>query len=222
MHVAQLPGLARERRAQTAAPRGLEHGVAGWYARVCLRRSSRITSDSVRRSTRRRPPRRLGHDEALDEHAVSGDTPSVRQAGFDDVHVRARDRRRRSRRARDRPPTPRSRGVKEAALGVEMMMDRRAGRRCSALQPLELAGEDDRVGAPVRVDEQDRARRRRERALDDRDHRRDAAAARERDDRHVARRAARRGRSGASPRSSTPGDERVVHPVRHAAAGRRA
>ena len=29
MHVAQLPGLARERRAQAAAARGLEHRVAG-------------------------------------------------------------------------------------------------------------------------------------------------------------------------------------------------
>ena len=76
-------------------------------------------------------------------------------------------------------------GIEEAALGVEVMVHREPAAERRA-QPLELVGEDDRVGAAVRVHQPDRARRRGERALDDRDHRRDAAAAGEGDDRNVA------------------------------------
>ena len=149
---------------------------------VCFRRSSRITSDRVE-DTSGGGADVARHDEPLDEHLRRSD-PQPREAGLHDVHVGTGPTEvevgvgaiARQRRA--------LRGIEEAALRVEVVMDREAFAGFRA-QPLERAGEDDRIGVAVRVDERDRSGGGRERALDDREDGRDAAAPCEGDDRGV-------------------------------------
>ncbi len=208
-----VPRLARERRAETAAARGFEHGVAGLIADGVFA-SLEPDHEFVRRRAACLDGYILGYDEAFDEHLARLDA-DPRQAGLDRVHVRtgtadievgvglvAGQRRALLR-------------VEEAALRIEVMMHRQpvAVRR---REPLELAGEDHRVPTAIRVHERDGSTRRRERALDDGDHRGDTAATRECDDRCVRRPQHEQARR-AHHLDRVARRERVVHPVRHSA-----
>ncbi len=158
----------------------------------------------------------VGRHEAFDEHLLGRDAERG-QAGLGDVHVRAGPAdvevgvRLLAGEGRARG------GVEEAVLGVEMMMDGEPPAGFVA-EAFELGGEDHALRVAVRVHEGDPAGGRRQRALDDRDHRGDTAAARERDDGHVG--VAQDEQAGRSQHvDGVARPERVVHPVRHAAAG---
>ena len=88
MHVAQLPDSHEYGGLQTAAPRGLEHRVAGVDTRArVLAPSSRITTDSAATATVD-GGRVLGDDEPFDED-LRGRDAERRESRLDGVHVRS-------------------------------------------------------------------------------------------------------------------------------------
>ena len=158
MHVAQLPA-SHENGGRRPPRRAVSSTVSpAWYAHRVL---PAVEPDHQRLGRRRRSVvdgRVVGDDEPLDEHLRRRDAEH-REAGFDGVHVRAgtadvevgvralADERRALR------------GIEEAALGVEVMMHREpvAGRRAQAARARRAKITESALA--VRVHEQDRARR---------------------------------------------------------------